>query len=79
MDEDVRVGGGCGQAAGEGGVGCPWGCGQDGGAAAGQNGMRKGSVVTYCHSLNSTSTQVESDKAISWTTTTLPHLNLQTT
>ena len=43
---DVGVGGGCGQAAGEGGGGCPWGCGQDGGAAAGQNGVRKGSVVT---------------------------------
>ena len=41
------MGGGCGQAAGEGGGGCPWGCGQDGGAAAGQNGVRKGSVVTY--------------------------------
>ena len=27
-----------------------------------------------CHSLNSTSNQVESDKVISWTTTT-PHLN----
>ena len=47
MDGDLTVGRGCGQAAGEGGVGCPWGCGQDGGAAAGQNGMRKGSVVTY--------------------------------
>ena len=26
--------------------------------------------VSFCHSLNSTSTQVESDKVISWTTTT---------
>ena len=43
---DVGVGGGCGQAAGEGGGGCPWGFGQDGGAAGGQNGVRKGSVVT---------------------------------
>ena len=27
--------------------GCPWRCGQDDGAAAGQNSKRKGSVVTY--------------------------------
>ena len=27
--------------------GCPWCCGQDDGAAAGQNSKRKGSVVTY--------------------------------
>ena len=27
--------------------GCPWCCGQDDGAAAGQNSERKGSVVTY--------------------------------
>ena len=27
--------------------GCPWCCGQDDGAAAGQNSERKSSVVTY--------------------------------
>jgi hypothetical protein len=31
----------------EGGRGCVWSCGQDGGAPAGQNYVRKGSVVTY--------------------------------
>jgi hypothetical protein len=36
---DEGVGGGCGQAANEGGEVCPWVCGQDG--------VRKGSVGTY--------------------------------
>ena len=43
---DVGVRGVCDLEDGVGCEGCPWGCGQDGGAAAGQNGVRKGSVVT---------------------------------